>query len=254
MSLTNSPLQAAEVNVLAPAEQATHWLAVAAGEIALTILAGVVVARLARTRRLHWSWSAGALVLALLARPLLQSTTAIVGLSALIATWLGRRWHREDLDAGGDLTRRAAQRFSPLQVARIVANGLALRRRRARAAAGWCREEELIVGRDRRNALVSIPFGGSRGGTHTLLVGATGSGKTVTQTWMTVRASESGMAAIVIDPKGDPAMRAAVGDAARVAGRPLLEWTPGGPCVYNPYARGSESEIADKVLAGEPFS
>lgn len=33
-----------------------------------------------------------------------------------------------------------------------------------------------------------------------------------------------------------------------------MEWTPQGPSVYNPYARGSETEIADKVLAGERFT
>ena len=39
-----------------------------------------------------------------------------------------------------------------------------------------------------------------------------------------------------------------------VAGRPFVEWTPQGPSVYNPYARGSETEIADKALAGERFT
>ena len=101
---------------------------------------------------------------------------------------------------------------------------------------------------------MSIPFGGSSGGTHTLVVGATGSGKTVTQTWMAVRAIERGMGAIVIDPKGDRGMHGEVRRAALAAGRPFLEWTPDGPSVYNPYARGSETEIADKALAGERFT
>src|SRR4051795_11268109 len=29
---------------------------------------------------------------------------------------------------------------------------------------------------------------------------------------------------------------------------------PGGPCSYNPYARGGETEIADRLLAGERFT
>ena len=62
------------------------------------------------------------------------------------------------------------------------------------------------------------------------------------------------MGAIVIDPKGDRGMRGALCDAAQAAGRRFIEWTPEGPSVYNPYARGSETEIADKALAGERFT
>ncbi len=150
--------------------------------------------------------------------------------------------------------------------------------------------DELIVGEDRHGRPVSIELGGagspvghssfsdphggphggscdgagsgspgrsregSHGGTHTLVAGATGSGKTVTQTWILTRAVAHGMAAMVVDPKGDPAMREHVRRAALAVGRPFLLWTPHGPSVYNPYARGAESEIADKVLAGERFT
>jgi conjugal transfer pilus assembly protein TraD len=103
-------------------------------------------------------------------------------------------------------------------------------------------------------AAVPVPLGGATGGTHTLVVGATGSGKTVTQTWIAVRAIERGMGAVVVDPKGDRAMREEVRRAAEAAGRRFIEWTPEGPSVYNPYARGSDTEIADKALAGERFT
>jgi conjugal transfer pilus assembly protein TraD len=73
-------------------------------------------------------------------------------------------------------------------------------------------------------------------------------------TWMAVRAIERGMGSIVIDPKGDRDLCRELGNAARAAGRQFVAWTPQGPCVYNPYARGSETEIADKVLAGERFT
>ena len=76
---------------------------------------------------------------------------------------------------------------------------------------------------------VTIPFGGASGGRHTLVVGATGSGKTVTQTWIAVRAIERGMGAIVVDPKGDGGMREAIcGAAAAAADGRFLEWTPDG--------------------------
>ena len=62
------------------------------------------------------------------------------------------------------------------------------------------------------------------------------------------------MGAVVVDPKGDRGMREALCDAAEAAGRRFIEWTPDGESVYNPYARGSDTEIADKVLAGERFT
>jgi len=42
--------------------------------------------------------------------------------------------------------------------------------------------------------------------------------------------------------------------AALAHGRCFIEWTPEGECVYNPYALGGASEIADKALAGEHFT
>ena len=62
------------------------------------------------------------------------------------------------------------------------------------------------------------------------------------------------MAAVVLDPKGDRGMRERVRSAALESGRRFLEWTPDGDCVYNPFARGGASEIADKALAGEHFT
>src|ERR1700694_4102684 len=62
------------------------------------------------------------------------------------------------------------------------------------------------------------------------------------------------MGAIVVDPKGDARMREEIRAAADAAATPFVEWTPDGHCVYNPYARGSETEIADKVLAGERYT
>ena len=137
---------------------------------------------------------------------------------------------------------------------RAAVDDLLVRRIRAQGPSAWFRGEELIIGRAASGQAVAIPFGGERGGTHALLVGATGSGKTMTQAWIVARAIDRGMGAIVIDPKGDSTIRVAVAAAARRAGREFLEWTPEGPCAYNPFARGSDSEVADKVLAGERFT
>jgi TraM recognition site of TraD and TraG/Type IV secretion-system coupling protein DNA-binding domain len=252
--LSTNPTGEPGVNPLAPLEQLAHWLMGATIQVVLGLSIGMIVARLMRSRHLHWSWAATGVALAVLLHPAFASLTSTLGVAALGATIWGRRWHREDIDAGSDLAEIAAGRRGPLDVLRSSARGAALRRREILGAGGWLCGEEMILGQDESRRAVSIPFGGASGGTHTLVVGATGSGKTVTQTWMAVRAIEHGMGAIVVDPKGDHGMRGEVCRAAQAAGSAFIEWTPGGPSVYNPYARGSETEIADKALAGERFT
>jgi type IV secretory pathway TraG/TraD family ATPase VirD4 len=113
--------------------------------------------------------------------------------------------------------------------------------------------DRLAIGSDEHGRLVRIPLR-AHSGSHTLVVGATGSGKTVTEAWIVARAIEHGHGAVIVDPKGDALLRDTARDAAVLGGREFIEWTPHGPAVYNPYAHGSPSEIADKALAGESFS
>jgi type IV secretory pathway TraG/TraD family ATPase VirD4 len=170
----------------------------------------------------------------------------------------GRRRHREDLAWGGDLAERAQARRGPLLFAHEAL--IALREHRAQDAspvqARATRRlavDRIAIGRDERSRVVSIPLGGV-GGRHTLVLGATGSGKTVTQTWILCSAIEAGLGAVVIDPKGDQLMREQLAAAASQCGREFVEWTPAGPNVYNPFGHGSASEIADRALAGERFT
>ena len=232
------------------------WFAAAGLHGILGVLLGVLGARAMRARHLHWSWAAGALAICAVTRPLNGGWMLTLASASLIATARGRRWHREDLEAGADLADIAARRTRPLDLVRSLALALPrwgpiqelIRGERRRHA------HELLVGHDESHRGVSIPFDGEDGGTHALVVGATGSGKTVTQTSIAARAIERGMGAIVLDPKGDGGMREQLRRSALAAGRSFLEWTPGGERVYNPYSRGSTSEIADKVLAGERFT
>jgi hypothetical protein len=242
------------VGPLAPLSTLVHWLTGLAPLAVVGLLLGVVASRLMRARGLHWSWAAGAVLALWPLRSALAGFTPLVAVSALYATLAGRRRHREDVESGADLADVAAARRRPVDLIRVAGGALAVRRRRCGPPERWFRGREMIVGLDGRGRLVSVPCGGEDGGTHTLLVGATGSGKTVTQTWMAVRAIERGMGAIVIDPKGDAHMRASTVAAARAAGREFIEWTPRGPSAYNPFAHGSDTEIADKVLAGEHFT
>jgi type IV secretory pathway TraG/TraD family ATPase VirD4 len=249
----NSLAGEAGVDPLAPLEQLAHWLTSTTIHVVLGLSIGALAARMLRGRHLHWSWAAGGLAFDVLTHSLLGSWSLTLGVAALTASLRGRRWHREDIDAGADLAEIAGRRYRPLDALRTVIRWASQSDDTSRTD-GWSRGEELIVGRDRDDGDVSIQLGGSCGGTHALVVGAAGSGKTVTQTWIAVRAIERGMAAIVVDPKGDRDMCGEVRRAARLAGRRFIEWSPSGPCVYNPYAGGGETEIADKVLAGERFT
>jgi hypothetical protein len=235
------------LNPLAPIEHLLHVLTTAAAGAALGLAVGSLSARAMRRAHLHWSWAVVALVLLVVLRDLAGVAAPALAVGALVAAVRGRSWHRADLETGGDLGELAASRHAPSDLIPRLRAALCPRR------AGWFRGRGLVLGRDERSRVVSIPFGGA-GGRHTLVVGATGSGKTVTQSWIAARAVERGMGAIVVDPKGDAAMRETMRAAADAAGRMFLEWTPHGACAYNPYSAGSETEIADKALAGERFT
>ena len=249
-------------NPLEPIEQLAHWLTAAAVHGVLGVVIGLIAVRLMHHRHLRWTWAATALGVDVLAGPVLGGLTWPLGIAALCATVRGHRWHREEVEAGADLAELAASRRGPLDALRTVVRRTlpkllarwALTSAIATARQDWFRGDRLIVGEEEHGRTVSIPLGGPTGGTHTLVVGATRSGKTVTMTWMSVRAIEHGMGAIVVDPKGDRDLCRELRNAALTAGRQFIEWTPQGPAIYNPYARGSETEIADKVLAGERFT
>jgi DNA helicase HerA-like ATPase len=247
---TNEPA----VNPLAPVEQLVHWLIATTTHLALGVAIGLIVARAMRSRHLRWTWAATALAIVVLVRSALGNGAAsTLGTAALCATVRGRRWHREDIETGADLADVAAARRGPLDTVRSLVHRIETRRGTA-VSENRFRGGRLIVGRERDGRLVTIPLGGASSGTHTLVVGATRSGKTVTMTWMAVGAIEHGMGTVVVDPKGDRDLRRELRGAALAAGKRFIEWTPRGPSVYNPYARGSETEIADKALAGERFT
>jgi TraM recognition site of TraD and TraG/Helicase HerA, central domain len=239
---------------LTPVHNLADWLLSTTTHVVLGLLVGIIAARLMRSRHLHWSWAAAAIAAVVLLRPASASPVSTLGVATVSAAAWSRRWHREDIQAGGDLAEMAADRRAPLDLLRLTVRRARLRHPQLQRSKGRSGGERLTVGHDEDSRAVSIPFGGASGGSHTLVVGATGSGKTVTQTSIAVQAIGSGMGTVVIDPKGDNAMRAELHRAATAAGRAFIEWTPAGRSVYNPFARGSETEIADKALAGEHFT
>ncbi|MGN6373763.1 MAG: type IV secretory system conjugative DNA transfer family protein [Solirubrobacteraceae bacterium] len=243
--------------------------------VAQALALGWGAAQLMRRSHLHWTWALLAIGIVALLPGLFGKWALVLSLACLCAVLSSRSAHHADLRAGGDLGRIAAERYSPLDAAGALWAGVSLRVRarqadavRARgartpaggsaadgsSATAWQRDGRLLVGRSRTGQPVGIPFADASGGRHTLVVGATGKGKTVTETWIAARAVEAGLGAVVVDPKGDPRMREQLRIAAERAKQPFLEWTPSGPSVYNPFASGSPTSIADRALAGERFT
>jgi hypothetical protein len=110
----------------------------------------------------------------------------------------------------------------------------------------------LAVGRDERGRTVRIPVGHASG-RHALVVGATGSGKTVTQAWIAGRLVQAGHGAVPSTPRATACCATKLEHAARNARRAMRLWTSEGRAVYNPFAHGTDTELADEVLAGETY-
>jgi hypothetical protein len=208
---------------------------------------GWALARVLRQRGLRWTWAALGVPVALL----LAGHDPIVFWPILwgcvLACAIGGHWHHLDINYGADHAEIARSRIGVLGTLRRWSEQQAIKRD------GWIKDGRLVIGRDIKGMAVSIPIGYTSG-SHTLVVGATGSGKTVSEAWITGRLIEAGHGAVVIDPKGDRMLRDELQAAAEGREASFLEWTPEGPLAYNPYAHGSDTEIADKALAGEQFT
>ncbi|HWX95228.1 MAG TPA: TraM recognition domain-containing protein [Solirubrobacteraceae bacterium] len=208
---------------------------------------GVAAAALLRIGSLRWTWALPGLVLAAVVFDVDRLAGLVIGSASLLACVLGASWHGSDLGHGADLADAARARLGMLRLFRRH-----LHRRRTERE-GWISDGRLTVGRDDQGLPVSIPVG-YESGSHTLVLGATGSGKTVSEAWIACRLIEEGHGAIVVDPKGDRMLHQELQAAAARRGARFLEWTPEGPLAYNPYAQGSDTEIADKALSGETFT
>jgi hypothetical protein len=213
----------------------------------IPILVGMAIGGLVlialRLAGLRWIWApvvgAPLTVLAWL----IDWQAGLVCAAATITAGLGgRQLHHDDLERGGPEARRARETLTPWRWLWSLVRRRRTRRKRLSRA-------ELAIGLTSRRTVCRIPFGSDRG-VHGIVPGATGSGKTVTQAAIAQAYVLAGMGALVVDPKGDPFLRDVLQEVARHAGRRFIEWTPRGPTVYNPFARGGPTEITDKALAG----
>ena len=211
------------------------------------VVGGVALAFLIRWR--GWSWTSGLpLVVAVPGLTLLSWRAQLCSdACAAAAVGVGAWRHVVDLRAGGDLAQRARDCVSPMTPVRRWLGWRKLRN------GGWVTSEGVAIGFTRMGQLVRIPVASLRA-VMTLLLGATGSGKTILQVLLARAAIKRGMGVIYIDPKGDDVVLEQLSEAAAREGRRLRRWDPQGKTIYNPYDRGSDTEIADKLLAAEVFT
>ncbi|HLI31162.1 MAG TPA: type IV secretion system DNA-binding domain-containing protein [Solirubrobacteraceae bacterium] len=254
-------------------------LLAALARAAAQALGGWLVGRLAARAWLDGGHSRGRLALALLLAlalaptgalalvPLLARTGSVGAiLGALVTCLPARGEHREGVaaaaPAAGLRLRDCGRRALGRALARILAIGeatlgsagsalapaqIARGRRAPRGGLLGSGAHELELGRELRSGRrLRIPIA------HTVVIGATGAGKTVTlRTLLSAGALSHGV--IAVDGKGDPALADALARAALREGRTLRQWSPWQQTTYNPLARGSETEIVDKALAAESF-
>lgn len=215
-------------------------------EVLIGLAAGFLAICFLRAASLRWSWALLSLPLALPIWWIAWQPGLAVAITCALAAGAGAYWHLEDTYRGGEEARRVRDALGPFEFAR---GRLAERR------AGDERADSrgLALGVTPAGRICRIPFG-SEQGVHGLVLGATGSGKTVTQAAIGAAYLDAGFGAIVIDPKGDHYLRATMRDRALEAGVAFREWSPAGPCIYNPFARGGPTEVTDKALAGHRWS
>jgi hypothetical protein len=89
-------------------------------------------------------------------------------------------------------------------------------------------------------------------GAHVLIVGATGSGKTVSaRRWLLARVARDGVGALVCDPKGDRGLERDLRRVARLVGRPLVVFDPRDPATdrWNPLWSEDTGAVVSRVVA-----
>ena len=211
------------------------------------VVGGAVLALVIRLR--GWSWTCALPLLVAVPDTSLLSWRAELGADAfaVAAVGIGAWRHLADLRAGGDLAQRARDRAGPMAPIRRWYGWRRLRN------GGWVTSQGVAIGFTAKGGLVRVPVASWRA-VMSLLLGATGSGKTILQVLLALAAIKRGFGVIYIDPKGDDFVQEELRAAAARAGRPFRPWDPRGKIIYNPYARGTNTEIADKLLAAEVFT
>jgi len=221
--------------------------------LSVGIGAGALTTIVLRRRGLSWGWSALALaavpfVLLASRAGLLDSRSGAATLVALLGAYLGSagwgiRAGLDDRRAGGD---RAAANRALLGPAEFLKRRLARPKERARLG------DDLPIGRTAKGELALIARGSPASGSHVLIPGSTGAGKTTTLAALLVDyVTRSQFGAVVLEAKSDATLCEAATSAAAARGSAFHLVSPDGPAAYDPLAHGSVDERAERLIAVE---
>lgn len=171
-----------------------------------------------------------------------------LALACLAAGVLREHWRREDIKKGHDQARRARTAIGLVGATRAASERRKLRQGTLR------RDDSFPLGTDASGRVVWLPLG-HREGRHTLLIGATGAGKTTTLLTAAHAHLDAGMGLIAVDAKGDPSLVARLREAAERHGKVFRSFAlVGDSDRWNPLAHGTPSENADKLIAAEDWT
>ena len=231
-------------------------LAFSAAGIAGAVI-GIALAEYLRARELTWTWalplapmsaavSAGLIYLGADATHVAVALGFGVGATCGSLGW-GVRRRLDDRREAGDREAAARER-------RGLLDGLRSRVTNGRLLRGDGLDDAIAIGTSNRGELASIKRGTPGSGSHVLIPGATGAGKTTTLAALLVSyVAESGFGAVVFEAKIDEGLRAAAEAAATARGVPFRLISADGPCSYDPLAKGSVDERAERLIAVEDW-
>jgi hypothetical protein len=215
-----------------------------------------------RTRLSAWNFYlavplalAGWLLVALTRRLELLPVAGLLGAASVAGASVARRLRLSALGAGGELREFERSR-------RMLWSTLRDRRQSPQGAAVRSRIEsqgELVRRRDWPPSEAFVPMTSdgrgrvpAREGRHLLIVGATGSGKTVSaRRWLLARIVGDGAAVLVCDPKGDRGLEHDLREAARLVGRPFVVFDPRDPgsARWNPLWSEDTGAVVSRLVA-----
>jgi hypothetical protein len=172
---------------------------------------------------------------------------AIAVPTAIFIGHLGRGLvtHFDDRRAGHDRGHESRERTGPQH--------LLLRRRNLRRIRSMGSFDDLAIGVTQRGRVAAIKRG-DESGSHSLIVGTTGAGKSTVLGVLAFEHAWSGHGVVLVEAKRDPQLEEQARRAAARWGRAFVMVSPEGPTVWDALASGGVDETVAKLLACEEWS
>jgi hypothetical protein len=228
-----------------PLAQTMNTLMIA---VPATVAAGALVAAFLHYK--NWRGTFALIPAAPLAQVALVAPYAWVGVAACVVAGVLREcWRYGEIKKGHEKLRRGKAAIGPVTYWRN------LKDRRRVAAGELSSGEAYAAGEDHSGGIVRLPLGLTQG-RHSLLIGATGSGKTTSMLNTAMSYLDAGAGVVAIDAKGNAELVSYLRDAAAVTGRAFFHFNLDGndSDQWNPLAYGTPSERADKLIAAEEWT